>query len=247
MKNKLLYFTKNDIPFIAAKTSVHNPTIAEIGLIGEDHFRIGVKLITDISEKLISQQDNFDSNELTDFDIFMSMMNNRDKEYAVYRFDVLSVMALLFPNFSFKINKDNITLTQNEVVTFINKDTFSEFKEIVLHLFTTEKEQKEAFKPADGMAKKIADKLKKGRQKVSEKKGDRDVNLAEVSLFQRQISILSVGENKDINILLGYTVQQLEEEFERFQRKEACDQYRAIALAGAAKDIEAPDDWKGEI
>ena len=143
MKNKLLFYTKNDIPFLEAQISIHTPTIEEIGMIGEDHFRIGVKLITDVSEKLKSQ-DNFDSNELTDFDIFMSMMNNREKEQAIYKNDILCIFALLFPGCSFKINRDSISIvTQEQFTTSINKDNFQSFKEIITYLFLTEKEQKE--------------------------------------------------------------------------------------------------------
>ena len=44
-KNRLLLHTKNDVPFIEAQVNIHQPTIDEISLIGEDNFQVGVRFI----------------------------------------------------------------------------------------------------------------------------------------------------------------------------------------------------------
>jgi len=39
--NKLLLLSGNDIPFIGAKTSIHQPKIKEIAFLGEEVFYLG--------------------------------------------------------------------------------------------------------------------------------------------------------------------------------------------------------------
>jgi len=41
MLNQLLLLSRNDIPFPEARVTIHQPTLKEIGFIGEDTFFIG--------------------------------------------------------------------------------------------------------------------------------------------------------------------------------------------------------------
>ena len=45
MNNELLLITGEDIPFIEAQTIIHQPTMKEISLIGEESFLIGSKFL----------------------------------------------------------------------------------------------------------------------------------------------------------------------------------------------------------
>ena len=91
------------------------------------------------------------------------------------------------------------------------------------------------------IASKIAEKLKKGAAARAKKKGKKiDDNL---SLYEYYISILAVGENKDWNQLLEYTVPQLTDEFKRFQRKNEFDAYRQAIMAGAQNLEEFVIGW----
>ena len=63
------------------------------------------------------------------------------------------------------------------------------------------------------VAKKIADKLKKGRQKAAADKNQK------VAIMSRYISILAVGLQKDMNSFMRYTVYQLFDEFKRYELK----------------------------
>ena len=53
MLNTLLLLSGNDIPFIQAQISIHQPTIKEIGYIGEEEFHVG-------SRFLLFNKDNLD-------------------------------------------------------------------------------------------------------------------------------------------------------------------------------------------
>jgi len=67
-----------------------------------------------------------------------------------------------------------------------------------------------------------------------------------VSILSQYISILSVGEKKDMNELLQYTVYQLFDEFRRFKLKEEYDLYVKAKMAGA-KDLEEIENWMSDI
>ena len=60
------------------------------------------------------------------------------------------------------------------------------------------------------------------------------------------MSILAVGESKDINELKNYTVYQINDEFKRFQKKEAYDINIKARMAGAT-DLEDVDNWMEDI
>ena len=121
------------------------------------------------------------------------------------------------------------------------KDNFPIFKDILLDMFCLrDMEEKSKYNPKDGRAAKIAEKLKKGAAARAKKKGKKiDDNL---SLYEYYISILAVGENKDWNQLLEYTVPQLTDEFKRFQRKNEFDAYRQAIMAGA-QNLEEVHHW----
>ena len=86
--------------------------------------------------------------------------------------------------------------------------------------------------------KRIADKLKKRHQKLAEKNSE---PVKKVAILSRYVSILSVGEQKDMNSFMQYTVYQLFDEFKRYELKMSYDFYFQAKLAGA-KDLQEVDD-----
>lgn len=239
--NYLLYNTKIDIPFAEMGCSLHNPTVEEISLIGEREFHIAVEMVISIPKNLLDQGKAV-SEDITDFDIFMTMINHQD--YKEYKNCVLMLFSLLFVNCSIKVLKDHIEIIdENQAIHLLNKTNFEALQTTFIHMFKTEKEEKEMTKPADGLAKKIAEKIAAGKRKREEIKGKKNTtDTSDMSIYKRYASILAVGEQKDINILYKYTPKQLKEEFERYQKKIAFDNYVAARLAGAT-DIDEPENW----
>ena len=45
MLDSLLLLSGNDIPFIEANLTIHNPTLKEIGYVGEENFLNGYQLL----------------------------------------------------------------------------------------------------------------------------------------------------------------------------------------------------------
>ena len=96
MNNDLLLLSKNDIPFTQAQVNIHQPTIKEISLISEESFHIGCQFLN-FSINNLSREDKISLANKTDFEVFMSIMNNKEK--AKYKVDTLLVLTLLFPNY----------------------------------------------------------------------------------------------------------------------------------------------------
>lgn len=243
MNNDLLLLSKNDIPFTQAQVNIHQPTIKEISFIGEESFHIGCQFLN-FSINNLSREDKISLANKTDFEVFMSIMNNKEK--AKYKVDTLLVLTLLFPNYQIKIDKDRIILQKEDgFSSSINQLNYDTFKDIVSNMFCLNeiKQEDGGYNPSDALAEKIAEKFKKRQEILSKNKG---ADAKKISIFSRYVSILAVGEHKDINELMEYTVYQLKDEFKRFQMKHEFDFYVQAKMAGA-KDLEEVDNWMDNI
>lgn len=237
--NKLLLQTGEDIPFLAAGVTIHTPTLKEIGFIGEKEFLIGCHFFN-FNKNMLSEEDKKGLENKSDFEIFMSVMNSREK--AIYKTDAMMVLALLFPQYEIKINKDKILLQSEKNSSSINEQNFNDFKEIINQLFCLE-EAEDEYNPADSLAAKIAEKIKKGKMKRNKKDIEDEENF---SVYENFISILAVGLQKNKNELANYTIYQIRDEFERFIKKENYDIYIKAKLAGA-QDLEEVENWMEKI
>lgn len=157
------------------------------------------------------------------------------------------VLALIFPlySISFSLNAIEFKKDDEEETYYINNSNFDEFQNIISQMFDYEKSEGQDYNPGGDMAKKIADKLKKRHQRLAKAKAKGNEN-KKLAIFSRYVSILAVGEQKDINSLLNYTVYQLYDEFKRYELKIGYDIYIQAKMAGA-KDLKEVDDWMVDI
>jgi len=239
--DNLLLMSGNDIPFRMGRCSIHPPTLSEISYIGEEAFQIGSRFLLFNKESLETKDKN-ELSQQSNFNIFMSVMNS--KEAAKHKTDTLLVLTLIFPKFNVKINKDKILLQADKFETSVNEYNFEEFQDIIRQIFCldTMGGNDGQYKPADALARKIAEKFQKGRNKVSGMRGEQE----KINLFERYVSILSVGLQKDKNDLMKYTVYQIMDEMERFRLKQDFDIYIQAKMAGA-QDMEEVKNWMDDI
>ena len=228
----------NDIPFPQAQITIHQPSIKEIGYIGEENFHIGSHFLV-FDRNHLTEEDKTRLANKSDFEIFMSAMNSSDK--AKHKTNAIMVLALLFPNYKIKIEHNQILLHLENFSSSINEQNFDSFEEILNQIFCLNIQEGE-FNPSDALAAKIAEKIKKGQQKRAKK----NENLTNISIYSKYISILSIGLKKDKNILNKYTIYQLRDEFERFQLKENYDVYVQAKLAGA-QNLEEVKNWMDDL
>ena len=96
MDNELLLLSGNDIPFIEAQVTIHQPTIKEIAYIGEEAFFTGCELIN-FSKNILSEQDKMNLEDKTNFDILIAILRERNAVMQKNRNCVEMVLALIFP------------------------------------------------------------------------------------------------------------------------------------------------------
>lgn len=243
MIGDLLLLSGNDIPFPEAQLNIHQPTLKEIAFIGEEAFFVGCGFL-DFSKNLLSEQDKVRLSNYNDFDIFMSIMTNKNKEVARSVECAILVLTLIFPLYDIEVRTDAIVLKRENQEHFINKKNFQAFKEKLIAMFnlTLGKDSVEEYNPTGTMAKRIADKFKKRHEQLLKLAKKQAGDGKQVSILSRYASILAVGTQKDFNDLMQYTVCQLYDEFQRFQLKVQWDAYIQAKMAGA-KDLEEVDNW----
>lgn len=245
MLNELLLLSGNDIPFQSAQITIHQPTIKEIGLIGEEAFYAGCEMLT-FSKDNLSEEDRNNLVHQNDFEILMSILMSRDLPLVVRKNKVslLLVLSLLFPGYEVQLKPKEILLSKEDEVHSINSQNFENFKEILIQIFClrgVSSKDSSDYNPSGQLARQIAEKFKKRRQVLAAQQGEQ-----KISILSRYVSILSIGERKDMNALLNYTVYQLFDEFHRYELKEEFDYILKARLAGA-RDLKDPDNWKKDI
>ena len=241
MENELLLLSGNDIPFIEAQITIHQPTIKEIAYIGEEAFFTGCELIN-FSKNILSEQDKVNLENKTNFDILIAILRERNAVMQRNRNCVEMVLALIFPWYTIDIKQDAIVLAKEEENHSINNENFEAFKVIFNQMFAFSRDNTRDYNPSGEIAKRIAEKLQKRHQKLAELNEGKK----KIDILSRYISILAVGEQKDINSLLNLSVYQLFDEFERFKLKMNYDIYFQAKMAGA-KDLKEVEDWMKDI
>lgn len=245
--NKLLLISKNDIPFVDAQISIHQPSIKEIAYIGQASFYEGCSLLT-FSQDSLSDQDKNHLNNLTDFEILMTILKNNNIAIKQNKVCMQLVLYLLFPQFKINFSPMSIILskeTENGLERhLIDKNNFNNFKQIIKQMFCLDQQlfnnSSKKYNPGGPQAKALAKKFRQRQQKLAKMKKSQDKK--DFSLFHHYISVLAVGEKKDINELLQYSVYQLFEEFNRFRKKSDFDIYIKAKMAGA-KDLKEVENW----
>lgn len=248
MINELTLLSGNDIPFTAAGVTIHPPTIKEIGYIGEEAFFTGCELIN-FSKDILDDKDKIRLEHLTNFEVLMSIMNDNNIALRKQKNCFLLVLTLLFPNYQIHLNVDNIELAvvdENDFLVervYLTKENYEEFKKVIKEIFCLSKGSSDDYNPAGDLSRKIAEKLKERQRILAKQKGEKQ---GKIAIFSRYISILAVGQQKDINSLMQYTVYQLFDEYQRFELKMQSDWYLQARLAGA-KDLKEVEDWMKDI
>ena len=241
--NNLSLLTGADIPFPEGRLVIHQPTIKEIGFIGENTFFLGCGFLS-FSKDILNDGDKSRLEKINDFNILMSIMidKNIDNNLKENIESAQQVLLLLFPNNDITFEAEQIKIGEG----FINKDNFANFKQILKEMFQlsfkNDSVQKE-YKPANDAAAAIAEKLKKRHEKLAQINGTDSHN---IQIFGRYMSIISTYQGISYLDLAQYTVFQLYDIFNRIQLKMAYDMATQAKMAGA-KDVKNPEDWMKDL
>lgn len=236
------YLTGSDILIQDCNIIITQPTVKTILQFGEDDFFEAVNFFAQIDKMLQSiLQDDPNAKILSTFQLLLLIYQEEPR----MRTQLENFFYLVFPAYRVKLTENSIDFLQqengNEIIKGrVNPFNFDILKDVIQNLFLPYTISKEEYNPNSKRASEIAEKLRKGKEKIAAQKNEENI-----SLFASYISILSVGMNMDMRILLEYTPFQLYDTFMRYNHKSAQDHYFSITTIPFAdtSNIDAPDEW----
>lgn len=250
--NSLKTVAGTPIPIAALGLTLHQPTIREISYLDNElAYFLTLQYFGFDRNIIIAQQegkDNFNLANLTDFDIFMTLITDPKVENRAERQkNVVTVLMLFFPDYTAQILPRSIYLnnpkTKHNVT--IDGNNFTALKEVVVAvggLKSSGNGQNGSFNPKGKLAAKIAAKLLQGRAKASAQKHEGSSD----GVLGRYVSILTVGLHLSLSECLDMTVCQVYDLIERYGLWINWDLDIKSRLAGGKPD-DKPDDWMKDI
>ena len=243
--NKLALITGVDIPIPEIQTAIHQPTIKEISYMGEEEFYSVLPLFCFNKEILIAQNAQGASHlaSMNNFEIFMMMI----REYKnIPKENIISVFTLFFPGYEVSFLPRSLFFRNSisEHSFNIDEQNFDILQQHIINICATQSagNQSSGFNPKDKKAAEIAAKLMKGRQRVSNSKGENNSGI-----LSRYVSILTVAlESMSLSDCLNLTICQLYDLIERYGLYVSWDLDIKSRLAGGKPDSK-PDDWMKNI
>lgn len=241
MDTRLALMTGCDYPIPECQLTLHQPTIKEIGLIGENDFFTGSQCLS-IYKSMFVTEDKSALDDINNFQIFMTVM--RDKESMEKKHSVLQVLTLFFPKYDKVLFTPQSLLFQSKEENVVIDENNFDFLQTAIREVTCSKSgpmDQQAFNPANDKAREIAEKLMRGRQRVAAQNGS-----ANTSIFSLYLSILSVGLPMPVTELVNCTMFQLYDLMERYSLYMNWDLDVRTRLAGGKPDSQ-PDNWMKNI
>lgn len=237
---RLALMCGSDIPIPECQLTVHQPTLNEIALIGENDFFMGIQTLC-VSKNMINQGETLLANT-SNFQIFMTIMQEKetlDKKQAVQQ-----LFPLLFPKQQLLLTPRSVILKDSNGSSTIDENNFDAFQRVISQIFCINSGpmNTQTFNPGDRKAKEIADKLTRARQRVAAQKSD-----GEGSVFTQYISTLTVGLNSmSIIDCKNLTMYQLFDLIERYMLYTNWDLDVKSRLAGGKPETQV-DNWMKNI
>ena len=240
MDTRLTLMCGTDYPVPECQLIIHQPTIKEIALIGEQDFFSGIQCLC--LHKTMFVKDESLLRDINNFQIFMTIM--LEKETVDKKIAVQQVCTLLFPQYKLMFTPSSMILVKDGQTFMIDENNFNYLQSAISDItcMKTGPMDQTTFNPANEKAREIAEKLMRGRKRVAEEKGQNNV-----SIFTQYLSILTVGINSmPLQNLMELTIFQLYDLVERYMLYVNWDLDVRCRLAGGKPDSQ-PDNWMKTI
>ena len=238
---RLGLMTGIDLPIPELQTTIHQPTIKEISLIGEQDFFIGIQLLC-IKKQMYIQDENL-LNSTNNFQIFMAIMN--EKQTAEKKTAVQQVLTLLFPQSNVIFTPRSIVLNSPQGMVTIDEGNFEILQQLLNEQFCLKGSGQEQFNPEGQKAKEIAQKLMRARQRVAEQKMQGEGGSG--SMFSQYLSILTIAiGSMSLTDLSNLTMYQIYDLIERYTLYLNWDLDIRSRLAGGNPD-KPIENWMKQI
>ena len=182
----------------------------------------------------------------------MTILRNKDLTIQEVKICLQEIFLLILPDYKVVFLPNSILFSRKTQDGFeehsLTKDNFEGFKNIVSEMFCLKYIQGEDgqgnYNPGGPQARALVKKFQERQAKLAKLKGKADKNSIEI--LYRYASILAVGQQKDMNQLMTYSLYQLVDQFRRFKMREDYETVFRLKLAGA-KDVESVPQWMGDL
>ena len=229
-----------DIPVPECQVCIHQPRVKEIALIGETDFFSGIQCLC-LNKNMFVQDESL-LETTTNFQIFMTVMS--EKEAIEKKVAVQQVCTLLFPTMKVSFTPRAMMLIGDGKTIMIDENNFETLQNAISSIccLKTGPMDQQNFNPANEQAKKIADKLMRGRQRVAaQKEGE------SASLLSQYLSTVTIGiPSMSLQDAMDLTMFQLYDLIERYMLYLNWDMDIRSRLAGAKPDSQ-PENWMKNI
>lgn len=230
-----------DIPIPECQLVIHQPTIREIGYLGETSFLSAAQCLC-LYKSMFKNADDALA-DYSNFSIFIMIMN--DAEGKGKKQEVIELLQVLCPGLKPLFTPRSLVLNSSEGSIIIDESNFESLQEVLRQVFCTSSASNSGyqnFNPQGDKAREIAEKLMRGRQRVAEQKGS-----SSSSMFTQYVSMLTIGLNSmTLEDCLNLTIFQLYDLVERYQLYMSYDIDIRSRLAGGKPDSK-PDNWMKNI
>lgn len=227
---------------------ITQPKIKDIVLFGEDDFFTTIQILVDMKKfTSMVKEGNSELNIISDFQLLLVMV----EEDPTIKKMIQNLFILIFPDYKVEITENSIDFLlqeNNQIIGRIHPFNFEHFQNALNDIFIPQgdNDREPDYNPANDMAAKIADKIKRGREKIHEQKAAAE---GAHSIFADYCSTLSIGMHMDINIFFNYTSFQLYDAYRRFFDKEQSDFYMRVSsmpMMDTSK-MEVPSPWQRNL
>lgn len=239
----------SDIEIPNYPVKIHQPTINEIAIIGEERFfscfGIFQLNVEEVKEDII----NSFREEFIEERALISKFDELETIYFLLRCDEFFkdsfelMFNLIIKDYTMNINEElGVYFIKEDNMILLDRELFENIKEIMIEVLIFKKFfATKQYAPTNKKAEEIAQKLKRAKEKINElNKTSEDKN---VSLFANIVSILGT-QGYSLSELNNLTIYQLYNQFERFTLYMQYDQGMKAALAGAKVELV---DWFKEL
>ena len=244
--DKTMLIAGNDIPFQQAELLVHQPKVRQIALLGEENFFKGCQYLN-FSKDNLSIQDKNRLTNLSNFNILMAILREKNPVVQESKLCMTMVLSLLFPEHTINFLPNGIMLSKvlddNIERGIIDENNFESFRNIVSKIFCLDfylNKNSKKYNPAGPQAQALVKKFEQRQRMLNKLKGkDKE---KEDTILYKQLSILAVGQQINISLLLDGTLFQLCDQYQRYLNKENYDIFIQARMAGA-KDLQEVEHW----
>lgn len=230
MIDKLMLMSGVDIPIPEFQATLHQPTLKEIGMMGEHNFFQALQIFCIDTSQLANQK----SMNISNFELFMAFL----KEQPDKKDNIINFCTIIFPNYKLLITPLSLVFNGTNNSFTIDKETFNKLQEL-LKAICRVKFGDNDFNPQSEKAQEIANKLMRARKRVAAQK---QASEGESSLAQ-YISVLTIAvSSMSLQNILSLSLYQMYDLMERYNLYLAWDIDLRSRMAGAKID-KKPENW----